>query len=84
MLYVLGRLGWYGAPFATQALILLSVVSGPIIGGVVLWSVGEADLVPSAQRRAKWFACLALVGPLLTFLIMSWVANIIWGFQLAL
>jgi len=84
LLHVVGRLGWAGAPLATQCLIVVSIVGGPIIGGVVLWSVEEAGLGRSAQRRAKWFAGLAVLGPFLIFLIMSWIANVIWGFQLAL
>jgi len=78
-LTVLGKLGWVGAPRATQALILFSILGGPIIGSVVLWNVGDAGLAVSARRRAKWFAWLAMVGPLLTFLVVSWLANIYLG-----
>lgn len=76
ILQVLRKLGWYGAPRATQGLILLSVVGGLVVGSLALWSVKEAGLELDDLRRAQWLARLAVVGPLFTLLIMFWIARI--------
>lgn len=76
VLKALGWVGWLGAPRATQGLMVLAVVSGPIVGSLVLWSAKEAELKPSILRRAQWLARLALFVPFLTLLIMFWVARV--------
>lgn len=76
ILQVLGRLGWYGAPRATQGLMLFSVVGGLVVGSVVLWSVREADLEPHALNRAQWLARFAVLGPFFTLVIMFWIARV--------
>lgn len=63
ILQVLARLGWYGAARTTQGLMLLSLISGPVVGSLVLWSVREADLEPHSLNRAQWLARLAVLGP---------------------
>jgi hypothetical protein len=76
ILQILGQLGWYGAPQATQGLMLLSVVSGLIVGSVILWTVKEAGLEPRAVSRAQWLARLAVLGPFFTLLVMFWIARV--------
>jgi hypothetical protein len=70
MLQHLGRLGWYGAARATQGLMLLSVLGGPVVGLVILWCVDESGLSPLSISRTKWLARLPVVMPLLTLLVM--------------
>lgn len=74
-LQVLRILGWYGAPRAMQGLMLLSVMSGLVVGSVVLWSVKEANLDPDALNRTQWLARLAVLGPFFTLLVMFWIAR---------
>ncbi len=76
ILQVLGRLGWYGAPIATQGLMLFSVVGGAVVGAVELWSIREADLEPHALNRAQWLARFAVVIPFLTLVVMFWIARV--------
>lgn len=73
---LLGMIGWMGAGRASQGLALLAVVSGFVVGSVVLWSVNEAGLKTHALHRAQWFARVAIFGPLFTLLIMFWIAKI--------
>lgn len=76
ILQLLMRLGWDGAPRATQGLMVLSVLSGVAVGSVVLWSVKEAGLEPGAYNRAQWLARFAILGPFLTLLVMFGIAKI--------
>jgi hypothetical protein len=76
VLRVLGLLGWYGAPRATQGLMLLSIVSGVAVGSLVLWSVEEAGLAPRLLYRVQWLARFAVVGPFLTLALLFWIARI--------
>ena len=71
MLRLLGILGWYGAPLATQGLMLFSVICGLVVGSVVRCSVREAGLEPHALNRAQWLARLTVLGPFVTLLVMS-------------
>lgn len=75
----LGLLGWPGAGFAIQGLMLLSIVSGPIVGFLVLWAVRQADLKPHIVRRAIWLGWLAIPVPLLLVLTLFWLARLIYG-----
>jgi hypothetical protein len=76
MLQIIGKLGWQGVGRATQGLMVLSVVGGPIAGAVILWCVDESGLNPQLISRTKWLARLAVVLPLLTLLVMSFIAGI--------
>jgi hypothetical protein len=76
LLRLIGMIGWYGAPRATQGLMLFAVTSGVVVGSVVLWSVKDAQLVPDKLRRAQWLARLAVIGPFLTILAMFWIAKV--------
>jgi hypothetical protein len=76
LLRISGIIGWYGAPRATQGLMELALTSGVIIGSVVLWTAKEAQLSPASLRRAQWLARLAILGPLLTLLVMFWIAKV--------
>jgi len=76
VLRLLGILGWYGAPQATQGLMLFSVICGLVVGSVVLWSVQEAGLDPQALNRAQWLARLTVLGPFFTLLVMFWIARV--------
>jgi hypothetical protein len=75
VLEILGHLGWFGAPFALQGLMLFSVVGGVVEGCLVLSSVEEAKLSPTLTRRAKLLAGLAVPGPFLTLLIGFLIAD---------
>ncbi|HWT01741.1 MAG TPA: hypothetical protein VN256_15955 [Pyrinomonadaceae bacterium] len=80
VLLALGWLfNWAGVARASQGLILLAVVSGPVLGFLVLWSIKEADLEPQAQKRSAWLARLAIPGPLLTILTVFWITRLILG-----
>lgn len=68
-------LGWKGAPFAIQGLMLASVVGGIAIGSVVLCCIEEAGLPSSQVYRAKWLARLSIIAPVLTLLILFWLAG---------
>jgi hypothetical protein len=76
VLHILGRIGWYGAAEATQALMVISVFGGVVVGSIILWCIEEAGLPPLIARRAKWLAGLSIPGPLLTLLLMFWIASI--------
>jgi hypothetical protein len=76
VLWLSGMMGWYGAARATQGLMVLALTSGVGVGCVVLWSVKDAELAPDNLRRAKWLARLAVLGPLLTLLVMFWIAKV--------
>ena len=68
--------GWYGAARATQGLMVLAITSGIVIGLVVLWSVNLAELDSQILRRSQWLARFAVLGPLLTLLLMFWIVKI--------
>jgi len=74
-LRLLGLLGWNGAPFAMQGLMLASVLGGVAIGSVVLWCIEEAGLPAREVHRGKWFARLAIIGPVLELLAGFWLAG---------
>jgi len=76
LLRLSGMIGWNGAPRATQGLIVFALTSGAVIGSVVLWSAREARLGLDSLRRAQWLARLAVLGPLLTLLVMFWIAKV--------
>src|SRR4051812_39422369 len=65
-----------GVGRATQGLMILSVMGGPIVGTVILWCVDESGLNPQLISRTKWLARLAVVLPLLTLLVMFFIAGI--------
>jgi hypothetical protein len=73
ILRLLAILGWKGAPFAMQGLMLGSILGGPVIGSAVLCFIGEAGLPTSKVHRAKWLAGLAIIGPFLTLLMVFWL-----------
>ena len=75
LLRLSGMIGWDGAPRATQGLMVFALTSGVVIGLVVLWSASAAHLSPIYLRRAQWLARLAVLGPLLTLLVMFWIAK---------
>ena len=75
-LYILGLIGWDGAPIATQGLMFFSVVGGVTVGTLILWSVGEAELEPKLLSRVQWLARFTVVGPFLTLFTMFWIAKI--------
>ena len=74
-LRLLGLLGWNGAPFAMQGLMLASVLGGAAIGSVVLLCIEEAGLPAKEVHRAKWLARLAIIGPVLELLAGFWFAG---------
>jgi len=76
LLWLSGMVGLYGAPRATQGLMVLALTSGVGVGCVVLWCVKDAQLAPDSLRRAQWLARLAVLGPLLTLLVMFWIAKV--------
>ena len=76
LLRLSGEIGWYGAPRATQGLIVFALTSGVVVGSVVLWSARKAHLAPDNLRRAQWLARVAVLGPLLTLLVMFWIAKV--------
>ena len=75
VLLLLGLLGWNGAPFAMQGLMLASVLGGVAIGSVVLLCIEAAGLPAKEVHRAKWLARLALIGPVLELLVAFWLAG---------
>lgn len=76
LLQVLAWLGWHGAPRATQSLMLLAILGGVVVGGLVLWSVEEAGLDSAILNRARWMGRFAVIGPLLTLLIIFGIAKV--------
>lgn len=75
LLLLLGLLGWNGAPFAMQGLMLASVLGGLAIGSVVLLCIEAAGLPASEMHRAKWLARVAIIGPVLELLVGFWLAR---------
>jgi hypothetical protein len=76
VLRILGALGWDGVPRATQGLMLLSVLSGLVVGSLTIWSAGEAGLNSRLFYRVQWLARFAVVGPFLTLAVIFWIARI--------
>lgn len=76
LLQILSRLGIAGAPRATQALIILSIPLGVLVGSTILLSGDAAELPPVVLSRAKWLARFAVVGPLITVLAFFLVAKL--------
>lgn len=63
-----GLLIKFQAEGTTLAGWLLVMVSGPVVGISVLWSLPELELEESVYRKAVLFACLAVPGTLLEVL----------------
>lgn len=70
---------WYGMARAAQGVILLAIVSGPIVGSIVLWSIKEAGLDQRTYHWSAWLARIAIPGPLLTILVIFWLARLLFG-----
>lgn len=77
ILYGLEFLGLPGGARAIQALMLLTIIGGPVIGFIVLWSVKEANLEPHIRSRAIWLSRLAVPGPFLILLFLFWIVSIV-------
>lgn len=78
-LFVLELIGWAGTGRAGQGLALLALLSGPIVGLLILWSIREAGLKTRSRVRAEWLARFAILGPLLTLLILFWLVRFFHG-----
>ena len=72
-------LNWYGMARAAQGVILLAIVSGPIVGSIVLWSIDEAGLDRQSYHWSVWLARIAIPGPLLTILVTFWLGRLLFG-----
>ena len=73
---LLSWLGWLGAAEAMQGLMVIAIVSGPIVGVFILLVVKRALIGARSERLAIWLACIAIPGPLLTVLLIFWLAKV--------
>jgi hypothetical protein len=68
---------WAGTGRAAQGMILASVLGGWIVGSMHLSIVDEYGFEHAFVNRVKWLSRMAIIFPLLFFLIAHWIVTYI-------
>ncbi len=70
LLYVLGILGLQESPRLTQALMIFSVLYGPLVGAATLFLIRHSNVSLRRTDVAQWLARLSIVSPILMLLTL--------------